>query len=276
MSMGDVVKAYFVPNGSYLMEMAEDGETVSAVQTLQSIGREIRTALRPDCIVVASPHWLPKSAFFVDDGARHESFNDYPLRPAPFGRRFFSYTATGDPVLARAIVAAARDVALPVARKVYGFDHGAFCPLKVMNVSGIPTVPISTSRRSFDESVRWGEAVRRAAQSTGRRVVVVAPGNLTHRLDLRGDDEREAYYAPGARFDEIMIDLVTSGRSLDIQKIDPDLLREAAPEADARPLYFLAGVTGNAPGRLLQYQGMKYSVGDATFVFEPAAPTVAR
>jgi aromatic ring-opening dioxygenase catalytic subunit (LigB family) len=274
--MGDVLKAYFVPNGSYLMEMAEDGETVSAVETLRRIGEEIRTALRPDCIVVASPHWLPKSAFFVDDGVRHESFNDYPLRPAPFGRRFFSYTAAGDPVLGGAIVAAAREGALPVATKVYGLDHGAFCPLKVMDVSGIPTVPISTSRRSFDESVRWGEAVRRGVQSTDRRVVVIAPGNLTHRLDLRGDDEREAYYAPGARFDKVVIDLVTSGRSLDIQKIDPDLLREAAPEADARPLYFLAGVTGNAPGLLLQYQGMKYSVGDATFVFEPAAPAGAR
>ena len=269
--MGDVLKAYFVPNGSYLMEMAADGDTVSAVVALRDIGHEIRTTLRPDVIVVASPHWLPKSAFFVDAGAQHESFNDYPLRPAPFGRRFFSYTAAGDPALARAIVEAAREAGLPAGTKVYGFDHGAFCPLKVMDLAAIPTVPISTSRRSFEESVRWGAAVRRAAQSTGRRVVVIAPGNLTHRLDLRGDDERDAYYAPGAKFDHLMIDLVTSGRSVDIHKIDPELLREAAPEADGRPLYFLAGVSGHAPGRLLQYQGMKYSVGDATFAFEPAA-----
>ena len=268
--MGDVLKAYFVPNGSYLMEMAEDGDTVSAVATLQAIGREIRTTLRPDAIVVASPHWLPRGAFFVDDGARHESFNDYPLRPAPFGRRFFSYAADGDPVLARAILDTARTAGLPAAAKTYGFDHGAFCPLKVMDLAAIPTVPISTSRRSFDESVRWGEVVRRAARATGRRVVVIAPGNLTHRLDLRGDEERDAYYAPGAKFDRLMIELVTSGRSLDIHKLDPELLREAAPEADGRPLYFLAGVSGNAPGRLLQYQGMKYSVGDATFAFEPA------
>jgi aromatic ring-opening dioxygenase catalytic subunit (LigB family) len=269
--MGDVLKAYFVPNGSYLMEMDEDGDTTSAVETLRGIGREIRDVLRPDAIVVASPHWLPKSAFFVDDSARHESFNDYPLRPAPFGRRFFSYEAAGDPPLARAIVAAARDAGLPAATKVYGFDHGAFCPLKVMALGAIPTVPISTSRRSFAECVRWGEAVRRAAQAAGRRVVVVSPGNLTHRLDLRGDDERDSYLPLGAKFDRVMIDLVTTGRTLDIAKIDPEMLREAAPEADGRPLYFLAGVTGNPRGELLQYQGFKYSVGDATFAFEPAA-----
>jgi aromatic ring-opening dioxygenase catalytic subunit (LigB family) len=271
--MADVLKAYFVPNGSYLMEMAEDGDKVSAVETLQRIGREIREVLRPDTIVVASPHWLPKSAFFVDDSPHHESFNDYPLRPAPFGRRFFSYTAAGDPVLARAIIAAAREVGVPAGTKVYGFDHGAFCPLKVMDLSGIPTVPISTSRRSFDESVRWGEAVRGAARASGRRVVVISPGNLTHRLDLRGDDERESYLPLGAKFDKVMIDLVTSGRTLDIAKIDPEMLREAAPEADGRPLYFLAGVTGNPRGELLQYQGFKYSVGDATFAFEPTAAT---
>ena len=273
--MGDVVKAYFVPNGSYLMEMAEDGDKVSAVETLQNIGREIRDVVRPDTIVVASPHWLPRSGFFVDDGAHHESFNDYPLRPAPFGRRFFSYTAAGDPVLARAIVAAAREAGLPSSIKAYGFDHGAFCPLKVMDLSGIPTVPISTSRRSFDESVRWGEAVRRGARAAGRRVVVISPGNLTHRLDLRGDDERESYLPLGAKFDKVMIDLVTSGRTLDIAKIDPEMLREAAPEADGRPLYFLTGATGNPRGDLLQYQGFKYSVGDATFSFEPTTPAAA-
>ena len=103
-------------------------------------------------------------------------------------------------------------------------------------------------------------------------MVVISPGNLTHRLDLRGDDERESYLPLGAKFDKVMIDLVTSGRTLDIATIDPELLREAAPEADGRPLYFLTGVTGNPRGDLLQYQGFKYSVGDATFAFEPAHP----
>ncbi len=269
--MGELVKAYFVPNGSYLMEMAEDGVGGPSVEALQEIGHEIRASLRPDAVVVASPHWMPKSAFFVDDGARHESFNDYPLRPAPFGRRVFSYTASGDPSLARGLIDAGQAAGLPVRAKTYGLDHGAFCPLKVMGLDALPTVPISISRRSPDETLRWGRAIRQAIERTERRVVVVAPGNLTHRLDLRGEDEREAFFPAGAEFDRTMIELVTSGRSLEIQTIDPELLRQAAPEAGNRPFYLIAGVTGNAPGRLLRYHGMKYSVGDATFAFEPAA-----
>ena len=267
--MGEVVRAYFVPNGSYLMEMAEDGAGGPSVEALQQIGREIRTELRPDALIVASPHWQPRSAFFVDDGDAHESFTDYPLRPAPFGRRYFSYTAPGDPRLAGALVAAGQAAGLPVRVKAYGLDHGAFCPLKVMGLDAVPTVPISISRRSFRQTVRWGEAIRQAVETTARRVVVIAPGNLTHRLDLRAEDEREAFFPAGAKFDRLMIDLVSSGRILEIEQIDPELLREAAPEAGSRPFFLLAGVTGSAPGRLLQYHGMKYAVGDATFAFDP-------
>ena len=274
--MGEVLRAYFVPNGSYLMELAEDGVGGPSVEALQAIGREIRTELRPDALIVASPHWQPKSGFFVDPGARHESFNDYVLRPDPFGRRFFSYEAPGEPELAERLIEAGRAAGLPVGAKTYGFDHGAFCPLKVMDVPGIPTVPISISQRSPQETLLWGEAIRRAVEAGGRRVVVIAPGNLTHRLDLRAEGERDAFFPPGAEFDRIVIELVTAGRILEIDKIDGELLRQAAPEAGNRPFFLIAGVTGSAPGRLLRYHGMRYSIGDATFAFDPAGVTSGR
>src|SRR2546425_12514436 len=80
-SMGEVLRAYFVPNGSYLMELAEDGVGGPSVEALQAIGREIRTELRPDGIVVASPPWQPKSGLLVGPRARPESVNDHGLRP---------------------------------------------------------------------------------------------------------------------------------------------------------------------------------------------------
>lgn len=273
--MGEILRAYFVPNGSYLMELAEDGVGGPSVEALQGIGHEVRTELRPDAIIVASPHWQPKSGFFVDPGARHESFNDYVLRPAPFGRRFFSYDAPGDPALAHGLIAAGRAAGLPVGAKTYGLDHGAFCPLRVMDVASIPTVPISISQRSSKETLRFGEAIRRAVEASDRRVVLLAPGNLTHRLDLRAEEERDAFFAPGAAFDRLMVELVTAGRFDEIEAIDPELLRQAAPEAGNRPFFLIAGATGAAPGRLVRYHGMRYSVGDATFAFEPAA-TAAR
>jgi hypothetical protein len=49
--------------------------------------------------------------------------------------------------------------------------------------------------------------------------------------------------------------------------MDRKLWEAAAPEADCRPLFMIAGATGDAAGQLLQYQAAIYSVGDATFAF---------
>lgn len=98
------------------------------------------------------------------------------------------------------------------------------------------------------------------------RTLNIAP---LYHVDLRQEDEREGFFPPGAEFDRRAIALITGGRSLDLATMDPELVRQAAPEAGNRPFFLLAGVTGRAPGRLLQYHGMKYSVGDATFAFDP-------
>ena len=269
--MGALLKGYFTPNGSYLMEQAEEGEGAEPAATMAALGADIRDTLRPDAVVVASPHWLPKSGFFVDEGELHESFTDYPLRPQDFGRRWFSYTLPGHAGLARLIIEAGTAAGLDVRAKTYGLDHGAFCPLKVMGL-GLPTVPVSTSRRSFDETVRWGEAIRAAVEASELNVVLVAPGNLTHRLDLRVDaGSGETFFPDGRAFDKEVIDYVTSGRTKELDKIEKDLWTAAAPEADGRPLFLLAGAAGNGTGSVVHYQETKYSVGDATFAFDTAA-----
>jgi aromatic ring-opening dioxygenase catalytic subunit (LigB family) len=261
-----LLKSYFVPNGSYLMELAEDGSSASQVQVLQAIGQAIEKELKADAIIVASPHWQPKSAFFVDRGGIHESFHDYVLRPAEFGRRYYTHVLPGAPQLAKALIEAGQAEGLLVKEKTYGLDHGAFCPLKVMGVK-LPTVPISMSQRSFDETVRWGRAIRKAVEQSGLRVVLVAPGNLCHRLDLRDEAAREGYFPQGEEFDRQVVDLVSSGRTRELANMDRALWQAAAPEADCRPLFLIAGASGDAAGQLLQYHGAIYSVGDATFAF---------
>src|SRR4029077_17550768 len=64
--MGELLKAYFVPNGSYLMQEDEDGIPDPSVDALRNIGREIREELKADVMIAASPHWQTKSGFFVD------------------------------------------------------------------------------------------------------------------------------------------------------------------------------------------------------------------
>jgi aromatic ring-opening dioxygenase catalytic subunit (LigB family) len=249
------------------MELAEDGSKAAQVQVLQSIGKAIEQDLKADVIIVASPHWQPKSAFFVDCGAIHESFHDYVLRPAPFGRRFYTHVLPGAPELARALVSAGVDAGLPVKATTYGLDHGAFCPLKVMGTR-LPTIPISMSQRSNEECTEWGVVLRKTVEQSGLRAVLIAPGNLCHRLDLRDEEARESYFEEGREFDRQVCDLVSAGRSREVMDIDPALWTAAAPEAALRNLFLIAGASGDAAGRILQYHGAIFSVGDATFAFD--------
>jgi len=269
--MGELLRGYFTPNGSYLMEQQEEQAGAEPAATMAALGQKILDELKPDVVVVASPHWLPMSGFFVDTGAAHESFNDYPVRPQNFGRRLFSYTLPGHPELARGIIEAGKTAGLEATHKTYGIDHGAFCPLKVMGLK-LPTVPVSTSRRSFAETLKWGAAIRAAVEVSDLRVVLVAPGNLTHRLDLRVDKGADVTYFPeGAAFDKAVIEYVESGRTADIGDIDPEIWKSAAPEADGRPLFILAGAAGSGRGEVVHYMETKYSVGDATFAFHTEA-----
>jgi MEMO1 family protein len=268
--MGELLKAYFVPNGSYLMQEDEDGFPDPSVDALRNIGKEIREELKAEVVVAVSPHWQTRSSFFVDPGEHHTSFMDYPLLPAKWGRRPFSYEADGDPELALEIVESGKELALPVGTKNYGLDHGAFCPIKVMHIN-CKIVPVSITQRPFQECVLWGQAIRKAIEKLPRRAVLVAPGNLTHRLDLRHDNETELFFDKGTRFDQLVINLMTAGKFQELDNIDPDLLKAAAPEAGLRPLYVIGGATGSNPGKLLCYHGIKYSVGDATIAFRVAA-----
>ena len=269
--MGELLRGYFTPNGSYLMEQQEEKAGAEPAATMAALGQKILDELKPDAVVVASPHWLPMSGFFVDAGAAHESFTDYPLRPQFFGRRLFSYTLPGHPELARRIIEAGKAAGLEAAHKTYGIDHGAFCPLKVMGLK-LPTVPVSTSQRSFAKTLKWGAAIRAAIEASDLRVILVAPGNLTHRLDLRVEEGSEETFLPaGAAFDKAVIEYVESGRTAAIGDIDRDLWKTAAPEADGRPLFILAGAAGSGRVEVVHYMETKYSVGDATFAFHTEA-----
>ena len=269
--MGELLSAYYTPNGSYLMQDQEDGRRTPQIDSFEQVRAEIETAA-PDAIVAVSPHWMPRRAFYVEDSIRHFNVNDYPLLPQPFGRRYFQYTVDGHPALARAIVAAARAAGLPSETKEYGIDHGAFTALRVMGITR-PVVPVATSARPHAECRQWGQAIRTAIEATDLRVVALCPGNLSHRLDLRQDTEADEYDSDLSRFDEAALELVTSGGyGTPTESLDTALLKKASPETGLRTFSILHGLTGGAPGEVMMYKGFKYSVGDATVRF-PVAPS---
>lgn len=142
-------------------------------------------------------------------------------------------------------------------------DHGALVPLYYLNKAGFKgqLIHISVGMLSYEEMYTFGKAVQMAIGDSGKRVAVIASGDLSHRLS----PDAPAGYSPlAAEFDKQVLQAV---QNLDVKAllaIDRQLV-EAAGECGLRSIFFLMGIIGgiDATAELLSYEapfGVGYAV----------------
>jgi AmmeMemoRadiSam system protein A len=146
-------------------------------------------------------------------------------------------------------------------------DHGALVPLYFLDKAGVrlPLVHITFGFLPPNELYSFGKAVARAIAALGRRVAVIASGDLSHRL-IPG---APAGYSPeGKKFDEQIVQLL---RSFDVAAIlDMDeLFLDRAGECGYRSLLICLGILEGEQVRpeILSYEGpfgVGYLVADLT------------
>jgi AmmeMemoRadiSam system protein A len=224
--------------------------------------------MAPETLVVVSPHapgfW---DALTVTTEGRLRG--DLGRFRAPGA----THDVAGDPELAVAIIedAAARDqpvVARPDGRGgVAELDHGVLVPLHFLDPAGSwPLVVVTFAGLSAEDHAAFGRAIASAARRIGRKVALIASGDMSHRLL----PEAPAGYSPRAHlFDEQVASLLARSDFAGIAAIDDDL-REEAGECGWRSLLILGGFlegTG-AAGRVLSYEG-PWGVGYLTAAFAP-------
>lgn len=137
----------------------------------------------------------------------------------------------------------------------YPLDHGALVPLYYLSEAGWsgPLVVCGFTLQSNEKHLAFGRAIARAAYELGRRVAVVASGDLSHRLIVGGPYEFE----PTAHlFDEHIVDAIKSGDADQALSVDPDL-RERAGECGYRSIVIALGSVDEAPRdhQVLSYEG---------------------
>jgi AmmeMemoRadiSam system protein A/AmmeMemoRadiSam system protein B len=151
----------------------------------------------------------------------------------------------------------------------YDLDHGTAVPLYFLDRNGWRgrVVALGYSFLANEDHLKFGECIRRAAESVGRAVAFIASGDLSHRLK----PEAPAGYNPSAHlFDEQVVDALsrnTPGRIIDL---DPDL-RRAAGECGYRSILVALGLAQSLPAacEVLHYEapfGVGYLVAQLTNV----------
>lgn len=243
--MQEIVFAALVPHPPLLVPAVGGHETERVKTTVQAMERLAADLVeqRPDVVVIISPH----GPVFQDAVAVHmlpEVRGDF----SPFGAPEACYQAPVDQALAHLVVEQSERAgvtAAPVTPEwaeewgAAALDHGTLVPLHFLQQAGYggAILPIAMGLLPPVRLYAFGKALQRAIDRSGRRVAVLASGDLSHRLTPEAPD---GFHPDGAQFDREVVEALGRGDLQHLFQMDRGLC-EAAGECGLRPLMMLAG-----------------------------------
>lgn len=246
-------------------ELKKIGDTVNAAQEVAGLLAQAR----PETLVIISPHGpLRPEAMGVSVAPSSEG--DLASFSAPDVKVHFDNDL--DLVAALEQEAVARHVPLARIGSVrghYRLDHGVVVPMSYLGpaVPDARLVPLTFSLVPNTTHYSFGQAIQAAARRIGRRVAVIASGDLSHRL-IRG---APAGFDPlGKVLDKTIMDAVAAGDPLPLINIDQQLV-ERGGECGLRSIIILLGALDGLDftPRVLSYEG-PFGVGYMVAVTEIA------
>ncbi len=147
-------------------------------------------------------------------------------------------------------------------------DHGILVPAYFFDKAGLdlPMVAVSMGLLPFNELYAFGTAIQKAADRQGKKVALVASGDLSHRLS-RG---APAGYSPrGAVFDKNLVEMLRNKDFRGVLNIDRHLAEEAG-ECGLRTIIMMLGAMDGmeVEAEILSYEG-PFGVGYLVAAFTP-------
>lgn len=262
-----IVAAYAVPHPPLIVPAVGKGEEraiQSTIQAYEEVARRVAEH-RPDTIIITSPH-APAFAdgFFISNAEVLEG--DLSL----FGAPDTTLSVTNDRDLAELIASLANQANIPIGMDATldaPLDHATYIPLyflrDMLDTTTVVNVGLSGLSPRYHRTI--GRCFELAAGMLDRRVVVIASGDLSHKLTADGP---YGYNEAGPQFDAAISTIFASGNLDDLFAFD-DLFCEEAAECGLRSFQIMAGALADATytNELLSYEG-PFGVGYAVACFE--------
>ncbi len=147
-------------------------------------------------------------------------------------------------------------------------DHGAMVPLYYLKEEGLdlPGLHLTFGFNNYRELYLFGQSLRRAADRRGLPYVVLASGDLSHRL-IPGAPA--GYSRRGAEFDQKLVEYLAGAEVEKILSFDQQLVEEAG-ECGLRSFVIALGMLDGAPFKsdIISYEG-PFGVGYLVASLEP-------
>lgn len=257
-----------VPHPPLIIPEVGGGEEKKIQKTIDAYQRVAETVggLRPETIVLLSPHQTMYADYFHISPGRGAKGDFGQFRAGQV-----SLEASYDTDFVRALCEAAEAAGLPagtLGEREKGLDHGTMVPLYFVNRhwTGYRLVRIGLSGLPLASHYRLGQCIKAVAQDLGRNTVLLASGDLSHKLK---EDGLYGFQEEGPAYDARVMDVMGRGAFGELLEFSEDFC-EKAGECGHRSFTILAGAfDGTAvEAERLSYEG-PFGVGYGVCAYRP-------
>lgn len=249
------------------------GRDTSFPQALREIYRERIQPASFDTFIIFDTHWFTTRGFVVN--TQEHLAGIYTSDELPSAIHDLAYDYRGDKMLGEAIVTEAQKTGLRCEGADYQGMALHYPTLNLMHYLNsqrehrVLSVGVCQTA-SHERNLELGTAIGRAIEQSGRRVVILAAGGLSHRF--WSYDDMAAHSSPdpahvsseaNRAYDKKIIDLLKRGEHAPLIKVVPDFRAKCSPEGFFAHYSMLAGVLGGEAcrARALQYGEYENAIG---------------
>ncbi len=262
-----ILGAFMVPHPPLIVPEVGRGEEKMIQKTIDSyheIAKQI-AKLKPDTIIITTPHSILYSDYFhISPGSGAEG------DLGRFGVRDISFSVDYDQIFVEELEALSERKQIEagtLGEKDKSLDHGTMVPLYFINqyLKDYRLVRVGLSGLPVTDHYRLGRCIKDTADKLNRRIVIVASGDLSHKLK---EDGPYGFAKEGLEFDKKVTEAMKEGDFLSLLTLSPDLC-EAAAECGLRSFIIMAGALSglSVEPEFLSYEGT-YGVGYAVCAYK--------
>ena len=246
-----IVAAFMVPHPPMIVPevgRGSENQVEKTIKAYEKVADEIAT-LKPETIIISSPHSVMYSDYFhISPGAGASgSFAD-------FGAPQVSFDIDYDEELVKLICAQAEESHFPagtLGEKRQELDHGTMVPLWFITKKYKDFKLVRTGLSGYDllKHYEYGMMIMDAVESLGRRVVYVASGDLSHKLQDYGP---YGFAEEGPVYDKRIMEVCSGGRFGELFDFDENFCEKAA-ECGHKSFVIMAGTLDGKSVEATQY-----------------------
>ena len=266
-----ILATYIVPHPPLILPgigRGEEKKIQNTIDSMRKIAADI-SEIKPDTIVVLSPH----SVMYADHlhiSPGKTASGDMSQFRAPDIELDVSYDTefAGELEVKSTENGISAGIQGEIEPKL---DHATMIPLIFINekYTDYETLRIAPGGMSYDELYRFGSVIRQVADGSDKKIVIVASGDLSHKLK---DEGPYGFAKEGPEFDAQICKAIETGDFSILMDIDPEL-EEKAADCGLRAFIIMAGALDKTAvhSELLSYEG-PFGVGYAVGRFLPEYP----